>query len=73
MKISRRFDEGKSNKQLFKKLRYGPQKTVSKHLKRFTEIQWNCEICLRCLVLLEMISFDSIFETATQKFAIRYK
>ena len=32
MNISRRFDEGKSTKKSFKNLRYGPQKTVSKHL-----------------------------------------
>ena len=31
------------------------------------------EICFRCLVLLEKISFDKIFEAATQKFAIRCK
>ena len=39
----------------------------------FTEIQWNFEICFRCLVLLETISFDRIFETVKQKFAIRCK
>ena len=34
MKISRRSDGGKSTKMSFKNVRYGSQKTVSKHLKR---------------------------------------
>ena len=34
VKILRRFDEGKSTKKSFKNLSYGPQKTVSNHLKR---------------------------------------
>ncbi len=41
--------------------------------KRFMGIQWNFEICFRCLVLLEKISFDKIFEAVTKKFAIRWK
>ena len=41
--------------------------------KRFSGIQWNFEICFRCLVLLEKISFDKIFEAVTQNFAIRCK
>ena len=36
-KILRRFDEGKSTKNPFKNLRYGPQKTVSKHLNFCSE------------------------------------
>ena len=36
-------------------------------------VQWNFEIGFRCLVLLEKISFDKIFEAVTQKFAIRCK
>ena len=31
--ISSQFNEGKFTKKLFKDLRYGPEKTVSKHLK----------------------------------------
>ena len=34
VKISRRSDGGKSTKMSFKNVRYGSQKTVSKHLKR---------------------------------------
>ena len=41
--------------------------------KRFSGIQWNFEIGFRCLVLLEKISFDTIFEAVTQKLAIRCK
>ena len=33
VKISRRFDEGKSTKKSCKNLRYGPRTTVSNHLK----------------------------------------
>ena len=32
VRISRLFDEGKSTKKSFKNLRYGPRKSVSKHL-----------------------------------------
>ena len=39
----------------------------NKHGKR------NFEIGFRCLVLLEEISFDKIFEAVTQKLAIRCK
>ena len=39
--------------------------------KRFSGIQRNfAEIGFRCLVLLEKISFDKIFEAVTQKLAI---
>lgn len=38
-----------------------------------SEIHWNFEICFRCVVSLEMISFDKIFETETQNFAISCK
>ena len=41
--------------------------------KRFSGIQRNFEIGFRCLVLLEKISFDKIFEAVTQKLAIRCK
>ena len=41
--------------------------------KRFSGIKWNFEIGFRCLVLLEKISFDKIFEAVTQKLAIRCK
>ena len=34
VKVSRRSDGGKSTKMSFKNVRYGAQKTVSKHLKR---------------------------------------
>ena len=37
-----------------------------RYLKRFIGIQWNLEIDFRCLVLLENISFDKIFEAVTQ-------
>ena len=33
--------------------------------KRFSGIQWNFEIGFRCLVLLDKISFDKIFEAVT--------
>ena len=39
--------------------------------KRFSGIQRNFEIGFRCLVLLEKISFDKIFEAVPQKLAIR--
>ena len=40
-------------------------------LKRFSAgIQF---VCFRCLVLLEKISFDKIFEGVTQKLAVRCK
>ena len=35
VKVSRRSDGGKSIKMSFKNVRYGAQKTVSKHLRRF--------------------------------------
>ena len=38
-------------------------------LKRFS----GASNCFRCLVLLEKISFDNIFEAVTQKFARRCK
>ena len=41
--------------------------------KRFSGIQRNFEIGFRCLVLLEKISLDKIFEAVTQKLAIRCK
>ena len=41
--------------------------------KRFSGIQRNFEIGFRCLVLLETISFDKIFEAVTQKLAIGCK
>ena len=47
VKISHRFDEGKSTKKSLKNLRYGPQNTVSKHLLKvellsypFNETLW---------------------------------
>ena len=46
---------------------------VKSLIKRLSGIQWNFEICFRCLVLLGKISFDKIFEAVTQKFAIRCK
>ena len=52
------------------KLQY-MQKLAS--FKRFSGIQQNFEIGFRCLVLLEKISFDKIFEAVTQKLAIRCK
>ena len=45
----------------------------SRLFKRFSGIQRNFEIGFRCLVLLEKISFDKIFEAVTQKLAIRCK
>ena len=41
--------------------------------KRFSGIQRNFEVGFRCLVLLEKVSFDKIFEAVTQKLAIRCK
>ena len=41
--------------------------------KRCSGIQRNFKIGFRCLVLLEKISFDKIFEAVTLKFAIRCK
>ena len=46
-------------------------KKISRLLSDLVEFQWNFEIGFRCLVLLEKISFDTIFEAGTQKFAIR--
>ena len=41
--------------------------------KRFGGIKRNFEIGFRCLVSLEKISFDKIFEAVTQKLAIKCK
>ena len=46
---------------------------VKSSLSDSVEFSGKFEICFRCLVLLEKISFDKIFEAATQKFAIRCK
>ena len=46
---------------------------VKSSLSDSVEFSGKFEICFPCLVLLENISFDKIFEAVTQKLAIRCK